>query len=82
MNWPMLYARSRGLPAAAAALLVTAALLGAAVAAGDGATDPRLIALAVTAGVTAAAPDSAARTPTWTVRRRSAGGPGGRRTWC
>lgn len=56
MNWPILYARSRGLPAAAGALLGTAALLGAAVAAGDGATDPRLIALAVAAGVTAAAP--------------------------
>lgn len=56
MNWPLLYARSRRLPAAAAALLVTATLLGAAVAMGDGATDPRLIALAVTVGVTAAAP--------------------------
>ncbi|MFJ5046227.1 hypothetical protein ACIQWZ_29410 [Streptomyces sp. NPDC098077] len=52
---PLLYARSRRAPAAAGALLASAALLGAGAAA-DGAADPRLGVLAVAVAVAAAAP--------------------------
>ncbi|MEV2263710.1 hypothetical protein [Streptomyces anulatus] len=51
----LLYARSRRVPAAAGALLASAALLGAGAAA-DGAADPRLSVLAAAVAVAAAAP--------------------------
>ncbi|MDT0439600.1 hypothetical protein [Streptomyces doudnae] len=61
-NGLLLYGRSRGVPAAAGVLLVTAALLGV-FGPRAGAADPRLLALAAAAGVTAASAGLAGQDP-------------------
>ncbi|SCE04284.1 MULTISPECIES: hypothetical protein [unclassified Streptomyces] len=80
-NGLLLYGRSRGVPAAAGVLLVTAALLGV-FGPRAGAADPRLLALAAAAGVTAASAGLAGQDPDLDRTAALSWPPGGRRTSC